>query len=269
MNGPQTIDEYLDELLLELRGRDPAVIRRVLAESEDHLRQSITSIQTTGVERTAAERLAISAFGSTRATAAAFPKARRPIDAVSLSRQALLLLGAVLLTIGLSGAVLIAFDQAAGVRFAGREDYGFESVGRQCWPPPENRLVCSRDQIHRLEDEARRDQLYSDIRLRGGFGLAGAAALIAGGLVRPGVRRGRVIAGPRAAAITTCVVAGVTAVVFVLAGWNLSTTAGRTGGGWLLSFGVASACTFVASLVWLTTESPRMRLPLLERRRAL
>src|SRR6478736_2418791 len=67
------IERYLDQLVLELRGRAPAV-RRILAEAEDHLREAVDQSVAAGVEPDEAARLAIHRFGSARVVARRFSR---------------------------------------------------------------------------------------------------------------------------------------------------------------------------------------------------
>ncbi len=59
---PGPIDRYLDRLLSELT-LDASHTRRVLAEAEDHLRETAREIALTGTDAEAAERQAVERFG--------------------------------------------------------------------------------------------------------------------------------------------------------------------------------------------------------------
>jgi hypothetical protein len=69
------IDDYLDELRARLRG--PAAERdRILAEAQDHLRESVAAGVAAGLTEAAAQQAAIDAFGSVRAVAHAHTRPR-------------------------------------------------------------------------------------------------------------------------------------------------------------------------------------------------
>ena len=78
MSGDR-IEGYLDQLLLELRGRATDV-RRVLAETEEHLRDATADGVAAGLSPDEAEAEAIARFGSPRAIARRFapPRLRLP-----------------------------------------------------------------------------------------------------------------------------------------------------------------------------------------------
>ncbi len=60
--GDELIEAYLDELLLALRGR-PRDARRLLAEAEGHLRESVAAGAAAWLGRAAAAEEAIRRFG--------------------------------------------------------------------------------------------------------------------------------------------------------------------------------------------------------------
>jgi hypothetical protein len=71
VDEPGMIDTYLDELMAALRV-EPRRARRILIETEDHLREAVRDHVAAGMEEAAAERLAIERFGSPREIAARF-----------------------------------------------------------------------------------------------------------------------------------------------------------------------------------------------------
>lgn len=116
--GP--IDAYLDGLLVELQGAAPDV-RRVLAEAEEHLRDSAAEGVERGLPLEEAERQAVERFGPARLVAQRFA-ADRPIRlSLAVVRQivlSLLLLGGVgFVAIGASGAVAAGMGSAWGKAF--------------------------------------------------------------------------------------------------------------------------------------------------------
>lgn len=111
MNPDDPIEVYLDELLVELRG-SPRMVRRVLTESEAHLRDAVSQ----GVDPDEAVRR----FGDARSVAAASNR-QAGVPLPVLVRQLLLavcLLGSVGgAAIGASGLVSLGMDAAFGPKF--------------------------------------------------------------------------------------------------------------------------------------------------------
>ncbi len=66
MTGP--VEEYLSQLRASLRAR-PAETSWILAEAEDHLRESVTAGLRAGMTEVEAQEAAVCAFGSVRAVA--------------------------------------------------------------------------------------------------------------------------------------------------------------------------------------------------------
>jgi hypothetical protein len=64
MTGP--MEEYLDQLRASLPTR-PGETSRILAEAEDHLRETVAAGLAAGLTEVEAQEAAISAFGSVRA----------------------------------------------------------------------------------------------------------------------------------------------------------------------------------------------------------
>jgi hypothetical protein len=73
MTGP--VEEYLRQLRASLRTR-PAETSRILAEAEDHLRESVAAGLAAGLTETEAAEAAISSFGTVRAVARAHQTTR-------------------------------------------------------------------------------------------------------------------------------------------------------------------------------------------------
>ncbi len=71
MDEPGVIDSYLDELMAALRV-EPRRARRILIETEDHLREAVRDHVAAGMSEADAERLAIERFGTAREVAARF-----------------------------------------------------------------------------------------------------------------------------------------------------------------------------------------------------
>ena len=133
MSGDR-IEGYLDQLLLELRGRATDV-RRVLAETEEHLRDATADGVAAGLAPDEAEAQAITRFGSPRAVARRFapPRLRLPRPALAEMASALVLLLAVgLLAIGASGLLSVAFRATLGDRFVAADLPGVTYTAARC-----------------------------------------------------------------------------------------------------------------------------------------
>jgi hypothetical protein len=91
MTGP--IEEYLRELAASLPTRPPET-SRILAEAEDHLRESMAAGLAAGLTETEAAEAAISAFGSIRAVVRAHQTRRGQVAAL-LGRAAMTAWGVV------------------------------------------------------------------------------------------------------------------------------------------------------------------------------
>ena len=173
------IDDYLAELRRRLRGAERD---RILAEAEDHLRESIGAGLSAGLTRVEAEEAAISAYGSVTAVVRAH---RRRRDRLADAVFALWKLGAVTLTaVGASGLVAGYLNHTLGRSFVGQAPAGtrFDAAHCQYWQSIWHASTCA----HAAMLESSSDAV--SLRLLGGF--AGLLAL--GGYVV--VRR----FGPRA-----------------------------------------------------------------------
>ena len=98
------IEQYLDELLSRLRGPAP-IVRRTLAEAEAHLRDATEAAMTKGMDEAAAQRAAVSDFGSAAKVARASNRATGGVTAARLSGE----------LAGAAGRMLIVGLLAVGV----------------------------------------------------------------------------------------------------------------------------------------------------------
>jgi len=97
------IEDYLDQLLPRLRG-PAARVRRILAETEEHLRDATAEGVAAGLDRDEAAHRAVQRFGDPGTVAGRFPM---PLRAVlgELTRTAIALGAVALVAIGLSGGL--------------------------------------------------------------------------------------------------------------------------------------------------------------------
>ena len=114
------IEQYLDELLRELRG-DPATVRRMLRESEQHLYEAAERYARDGVEPGEAARRAVADFGPARQVARAANPAAVALSVRAHARRLAGQLGPVvalgLVAVGVSGLVARLMTAIWGARF--------------------------------------------------------------------------------------------------------------------------------------------------------
>ena len=133
--APDAIDGYLDELLGRLTvGRDR--VRRVIAEAEDHLRESATAHEAAGLDPTAAQQAAIADFGSPATVARRFAADEGVLLPPSMLLHlflALALMGSVgFAAIGVSGLVAAGMGAVAGQRFVAGDHNGVTYTSARC-----------------------------------------------------------------------------------------------------------------------------------------
>ena len=124
------VEEYLDQLRAGLRGRDREL---VLAEAEDHLRDSVAAGLAAGLTERGAQEAAISAFGSVPAVVRAH-RARDGRVAVlaDLVLAAWKLGAAGLIAVGGSGVVAAVMNRVFGRAFIGQGQPGAAYPAARC-----------------------------------------------------------------------------------------------------------------------------------------
>jgi hypothetical protein len=136
MSAPaDAIDRYLDQLLLDLRG-DARGIRRILAETEDHLRQASAEAQERGLSASEADQEAIARFGPSKLIARRF-QSRLLVWPAAVSIRALVEAGAHLavvglLAIGVSGLLNEVFGHAFGAEMVAGDINGVTYTAPRC-----------------------------------------------------------------------------------------------------------------------------------------
>jgi hypothetical protein len=219
MSDPRDrIEEYLSDLRRSLE-LAPAEAELVVAEAEDHLRETAACGLATGMTEHEAQLAAISAFGSVTAVVRAH--ASRPAGFINGRTPAAILgdlilagwklAGTGLIAVGVSGLVVLLMNVAFGRAFTGQAPASVSFPRADCaywmslWPGARSCAAA-----HMLEASS------DAVVLRAGAGVLGAALLVAYGIVRYlQRRRGR---GP----------------VVVLAGYFPLLAAGVFGGGALV-----------------------------------
>jgi hypothetical protein len=182
--------DLIKEYLTELRGRlelaaDEAEL--VVAEAEDHLRETEACGLATGMTQHEAQRAAISAFGSITAVVRAhasrpdgFIRGRTPgaiLADLILGGWKLAAIG--LIAVGVSGLVALLMNLAFGRAFTGQAPAGVSFGKADCaywmslWPAAH---TCAT--AHMLEASS------DAVVLRAGAGVMGAALLVAYAMVR-------------------------------------------------------------------------------------
>lgn len=259
--APGPIDAYLDQLLAALRC-EPGRIRRILAETEDHLREAAHRRIEAGTDQSSAEREAVAAFGAPAVVAARFgtrgmPGMRGVLGGVAF--ELALLTTVALLAIGLSGALLFAIGELKGTRAAVRDESftvvvpigpcAFLSLPGEP-PPPGHGAGCTPEYQQRLEDGARSDELQKDVLFRAVPGLTGV--LMAAGLLLSRRKIAPATMSPVTPALGAVVFAAL-ALVLLFAAYDAQSLGGygREGAGMWLSGGLAALAGAAVCAAWL------------------
>jgi len=131
----EPIDAYLDEMLARLRGSSTDV-RRILAETEQHLREAAAAGEARGLDSIEAQRQAIERFGEPRELARRFrrlPGWLPPFPTLAQLAEKLAFLAAVgLIAIGVSGGLNALFGAAFGKSFVAGDMPGVTYTAARC-----------------------------------------------------------------------------------------------------------------------------------------
>lgn len=171
------VQRYLRQLRASLRAADAD---RILAEAEDHLRETVAAGLAAGLTESEAQEAAISAFGSVRAVVRAHTarpgrlfRGRTPAAVLGDLIMAAWKLGSIgLIAIGISGAVALVMDVTLGRRFVGLAPAGVTFPKAACaywiaaWPG-----------THGCTQAAMLEASADAVSLRIAAGIAGAALL--------------------------------------------------------------------------------------------
>ncbi len=122
----EPIEEYLDRLLTRLTG-SPRQIRRMMAETEEHLRSTSDNLEAGGMDRLAAEDEAVRRFGSADVVSPGLPG-----RLVGLVRSLVGLVGVGLVAIGASGLIAEVFGRIWGADFVAGDLPGTTYTSARC-----------------------------------------------------------------------------------------------------------------------------------------
>jgi hypothetical protein len=129
------IDAYLDQLARELRV-EPGRVRRILTETEDHLRQSAAEAVAAGASEEEGARQAIARFGAPRTVARRFAAEEGRLLPPALLLHLTLSLGAVagvlLVAVGVSGLLAAGMGAAFGKAFVSGDAPGVTYTAERC-----------------------------------------------------------------------------------------------------------------------------------------
>lgn len=234
---PEPIEAYLDELLVELR-LPPRPTRRLITETEAHLRESAQRLERDGMSAVDAEEEAVRRFGSARDVAAAAVASRqiRPQELVAgLAWSALTLASAGLAAVGLSGLFAALANLVAGPHFVGALPQTYtDAVCRGFLAAQPSAVTCSRAATLEVSQDA--------VILRCAAGVVGVALLAVALWWRRRLRLSgvslRLLDGAVAAVAATAFAAA--SAVLVGLSLNIGFRHGGGGVGFYLSGGVAA-----------------------------
>jgi len=129
------IDTYLDRLLSHLRG-SAGDVRRILAETEAHLRDAVSELMAAGATEEQAQRQAVARFGDPRTVARQFSARLSPVPPravlVELARTATPLGAVALVAIGVSGGLAELFGRVFGAWFVAGDLPGTTYTPQRC-----------------------------------------------------------------------------------------------------------------------------------------
>jgi hypothetical protein len=257
MTTPETpIETYLDALLGELRGPAP-YIRRMLAETETHLREAADAVEAGGPGRVAAERVAVERFGAPGEVARAANKGAGVRTLRHLAVPGVLAavrLGAVgLVAVGVTGVASAGLRAMAGSAYVYADPSGVRASAAACahW-------MAAQPAAHTCAQAAALENASDTLVLRGAAGILGVLVLAVLALA---LRRGRGRRLPRAlpSALEPTIgaalflAAGVAMLALGLSGALVTGAAGTTSGAgqWLASgvVAIAASLAYAALLV--------------------
>ena len=238
------VERYLDQLLLQLRGR-AGDVRRILAETEDHLRDAVDAGMAGGLAQAEAQAQALARFGSARTVARRFGQAEHRLDPVdvlgSLVATVAWLGGIGLTAIGVSGLLAEAMGSAWGASFVAGDQSGVTYTTARCADFFEYHAAA-----HTCAQAAASHHFDEVVQYRVAAGVLGLLVLLAAWLVRSRVRRDLVGTLPDGfiASIGTAVF-GLAGVMLLLQGASQAAFRGQGAGQYLSA---AIVCVVLAAV---------------------
>jgi hypothetical protein len=217
-----TIDRYLDRLLASLHG-SPADVRRILAETEEHLRDAAREGVESGLAEEEAERRAVERFGPPRVIARRFGPPRG--EAVRALAGALVPFGAIgLIAVGVSGVISEVFGRVFGPSFVSGDLPWVRYTPQRCaelqgYFPGRSCL-----------DAAIMDHWGEVVRFRVAAGVLGVLILGGYALARRRTRPAGVLLRPGMVAVAGVTLYGGAAAVLLVQGADTVTLGGVRGG---------------------------------------
>ena len=259
------IDDYLDALLLRLlddpsrNSDDVAAIRRAVAESEDHLRETQRVAMAGGTGDVAGAHLAVERFGTVDDVAGRFRRSgtcRSDLTLGSVARTLWLMSGIGFLAIGISGVVAEVFGEVWGQAFVAADLPGVTYTPARCAQYAQlapGHATC--------EQAATAHHFGEVVQYRVAAGLLGLLVLLAyGGWVALLRRRGRSTALVPATLLGAAGVAlfGVTAAALLLVSVGQEASGMAAGSGAYLSAGIVSLLVAGGFALVLVRSATRM-----------
>jgi hypothetical protein len=171
-DGP--LHQYLGQLRANLRTADASLI---LAEAEDHLRESVAAGLAAGLTELEAQEAAISSFGSVRAVARAHQSRR--------SRTAAVLTGLAMAAWKLTWLLLLAYDVSTHGHVRLPQDWVLPAGGGECLRRRQHRAVLAEDQRCRASEQIPHRRIPGPGRRLRGPDVADPAAPAEDGMTTP------------------------------------------------------------------------------------
>jgi hypothetical protein len=122
------VEDYLDQLYVSLRST-PREARRIIAEAEDHLRESVGAGLAAGLTEREAQEAAVSSFGSVRAVVRAHARRFPSVPVLGELVMAAWRLGSIaLLAVAASGVIALVMNVLLGRQFVGGDPAAQEAL---------------------------------------------------------------------------------------------------------------------------------------------
>lgn len=231
----EPIEDYLDSLYPRLP-RNPSRARRVLAETEAHLRDAADAAVAAGAERADAERAAVARFG-TPTTVAPPPGARTVTAALGGLGMRLLSIG--LLAVGASGLLALGMNAILGRSFVG-------GIATRASAATCRHVLAVQPSAHSCARALTLENADDAVSLRILAGLIGMLLLAAGlGWRHYRGRAAAMLVPPLASSAVGAAVFGSAAAVLIGESVSLASAGGRSGVGYYLSGGLAALAVAV------------------------